>query len=63
MTAVGVLFVGFGVLAMWSAFHTSNIFDVLHSVVGAPVPVRTDAGVLKKSGSAATAAQPGAVSA
>lgn len=46
MTAVGVLFIGFGMLAVWSSFHLTNVFDVLRHIVGAPVPARDPTGGL-----------------
>lgn len=54
MSAVGVVFIGFGMLAVWGAFHMANVFDVLRSIVGAPIPARTDVGALKQSGTQAS---------
>lgn len=54
MTALGFMLVGFGVLTVWSALDRTNVFDILRSFIGAPLPRRTDAGAIK--GSKATTA-------
>jgi hypothetical protein len=46
MTALGVLFVGFGVLTMWAGFDRTNIFDLLRTFIGAPTPKRKPSGAL-----------------
>ena len=49
MSAIGVMLIGFGILTAWAGFNTTSVFDLLRSIVGAPIPARTDAGKIKPS--------------
>jgi len=47
MSALGLILIGFGVLTAWAGFNRTVVFDLLRSIVGAPVAARTDAGAIK----------------
>ena len=42
MSAIGLMVLGFGILTAWAGFNRTHVFDLLRSIVGAPVPARTD---------------------
>lgn len=46
MSALGLIFVGFGLLTVWSGFDRTIVFDVLRSLIGAPVTQRDKTGAL-----------------
>lgn len=47
VSALGLMLIGFGVLTAWAGFDRVNVFDILRSFIGAPVPKRGDTGALK----------------
>ena len=44
MTTLGFLALGFGVLTVWAGLVRVNVFDILRSFIGAPVPTRNEVG-------------------
>lgn len=46
MSALGLMLAGIGVLTIWSGLDRVIVFDVLRSIIGAPVTPRTSVGTL-----------------
>lgn len=47
MSALGIMLIGIGALTVWAGFDRVNIFDLLRSFIGAPVPTRSKEGAIK----------------
>jgi hypothetical protein len=57
VSALGLMLFGFGLLTAWSGFDRTIVFDVLRSLLGAPVTHRDETGKLAAgSGHAGTVA-------
>jgi hypothetical protein len=46
MSALGLMLFGFGLLTAWSGFDRTIVFDVLRSLLGAPVAARSKTGAV-----------------
>jgi hypothetical protein len=44
MSALGLMLFGFGLLTAWAGFDRTIVFDVLRSLLGAPVASRAKTG-------------------
>jgi hypothetical protein len=58
VSAVGVLLIGFGALAIWAGFARVSPLDVIRAVLGASVPARTDKGYVASPPTVSGANQP-----
>lgn len=48
MSGLGLIFIGLGVLTMWSGLNRVIVFDILRSFIGAPVASRESSGAYKE---------------
>lgn len=50
LPAAVILLLGFGALTIWAGFARVNVFDVIRSTLGEPVPNRDKHGAIKVEG-------------
>lgn len=53
MSALGLMFIGFGLLTAWAGLDRVIVFDVLRAFIGAPVAPHSTTGAPATSGTAA----------